>query len=225
MHLVAIYDALGSKGVPNVDSLVGNSSSGNDYPYIITTPIGYDNRPSSGVELYDATFSVLQALKVSRIPLSPCLNTDLKPKKIMHSDPPIYHRDIRGANIVKRTDNIKSWFLIDWSDATCAVPTQAITHLSPTTHSPKVRQDGHGPEVDIWGVGQFLVDNAGTNGIPNVAEVLGLGRKWMNDATITAEMALIEIQVSALSSAIPLHLGLPPSLGQATSFLHLARTQ
>jgi hypothetical protein len=46
----------------------------------------------------------------------------------MHSGPnPVYHRDIREPNIIKRFDG-PGWFLIDWSDASTA-PTRAVTHL------------------------------------------------------------------------------------------------
>jgi hypothetical protein len=77
----------------------------------------------------------------------------------MHSSPdPVYHRDIRGPNIMKRIDG-KGWFLIDWSDAS-VTPTFAATNLKPAEHSPSVHQDNHGAEVDIWGIGKYLEELA-----------------------------------------------------------------
>lgn len=73
----------------------------------------------------------------------------------MHAGPsPVYHRDIRKPNIIKRPDG-DGWFLIDWSDASLG-PTTGVTHMSREEHSPKVREDNHGGEVDVWGVGYYL---------------------------------------------------------------------
>lgn len=72
----------------------------------------------------------------------------------MHEEPPVYHRDIRRENIIKATDSDR-WFLIDFADAS-AVPTKAVDHLSLDGHSPHIRDDGHGAEVDIWGVGHYM---------------------------------------------------------------------
>jgi hypothetical protein len=49
----------------------------------------------------------------------------------------------------------KKWFLMDWEDAAIA-PTKAAPELRPEIHAPQVFQDGHGAEVDIWGVGKLI---------------------------------------------------------------------
>jgi hypothetical protein len=114
----------------------------------------------------------------------------------MHSGPnPVYHRDIRDPNIIKRFDGT-GWFLIDWSDAT-TTPTRAVTHLIPSEHSPRVRQDGHGAEVDMWGVGRYLEDLTSrvTCGIAKPDEVKQMAMRWIADLTTSAEAALDEINV------------------------------
>ena len=114
----------------------------------------------------------------------------------MHADPPVYHRDIREPNIMKRF-NDDAWFLIDWSDASTA-PTRGVTHLKESEHSPRVREDNHGAEVDIWGTGKFmevLADRA-TTCIANPEAVRRMARKWMEDRGTTATSALNEIEVS-----------------------------
>lgn len=70
---------------------------------------------------------------------------------------PIFHRDIRWPNIVRRADNPSKWFLVDWDDATWP-PTSSATHLSRTNHAPSVFQDGHAGEVDVWAIGQLIRD-------------------------------------------------------------------
>lgn len=113
----------------------------------------------------------------------------------MHSPPtPVYHRDIREPNILKRLDG-QGWFLIDWTDAS-ATPTIAATHLTEHEHSPRVRQDNHGGEVDVWGVGSYLLALCNRSRVEKPAELISIARKWMDDPTITAEAALAEINVS-----------------------------
>ena len=117
----------------------------------------------------------------------------------MHSDPdPVYHRDIRQPNIIKRYDG-QGWFLIDWSDAS-TVPTRAVTHLKESEHSIRVRQDGHGAEVDIWGVGKYLEDLASrvTCGIAKPDAVKEMARKWMANDTASAANALNEIKACTM---------------------------
>lgn len=135
-HLVDIYNVLAQKQVPNVDTLVEFNVDVN-HPYVVTEPVGIDQFPESGTELFNAAVCVLEALQV------------------MHAGPsPVYHRDIRKPNIIKRPDG-DGWFLIDWSDASLG-PTTGVTHMSREEHSPKVREDNHGGEVDVWGVGYYL---------------------------------------------------------------------
>ncbi|KAG8819275.1 hypothetical protein FRC18_012138 [Serendipita sp. 400] len=79
-----IYQLLADKQVPNVDKLV-KSGVEDGHAYIITQPIGMDWHPFNGTDLFNVATCVLQTLK------------------IMHSGPnPVYHRDIRQPNILKR---------------------------------------------------------------------------------------------------------------------------
>ncbi|PVF91819.1 hypothetical protein CPB86DRAFT_270995 [Serendipita vermifera] len=97
---------------------------------------------------------------------------------------------------LKRFDG-QGWFLIDWSDAGMA-PTRAVIHLKESEHSPRVRQDGHGAEVDIWGVGRYLEMLASrvTCGIAQPDAVQQMGRRWVSDLTMSAATALDEIKAA-----------------------------
>ena len=116
----------------------------------------------------------------------------------MHDDRapgPVYHRDIQASNIIKRM-NGPGWFLVDWSDATTA-PTRAVTHLTESGHSPRVREDSHGPEVDIWGIGKYMEDLCGYPCLIAKPEaVKEMARRWMDTISTTAAHALNEIEVS-----------------------------
>jgi hypothetical protein len=75
---------------------------------------------------------------------------------MMHKEPdPIFHRDIRWPNVIKRTDDSSKWFLIDWEDAE-SPPTRPATRLDRKSHSPAVHEPNHGPEVDMWAVGTLI---------------------------------------------------------------------
>ncbi|KAG8770069.1 hypothetical protein FRC16_006458 [Serendipita sp. 398] len=175
LHLNAIYGLLKEKKVPNTDELVEIVFNGD--PYIMTKPVGVDCPPHTGAELFQAAISVLQALKV------------------MHAGPePVYHRDIRRPNILKRQDQ-KGWFLIDWSDAS-TTPTKASMMLQKESHSPRVFKDNHGGEVDIWGVGLYLCDSLSCCNPPRPKEIVGMAKRWMTDDTVTAAVALEELERS-----------------------------
>jgi len=75
---------------------------------------------------------------------------------------------------MRRLDNPQKWFIIDWDDA-ATPPTTAPTHFSRRTHSPGVFTDGHGAEVDMWSVGELILQ-CGALGIS--LELKNLG-KWM----------------------------------------------
>jgi len=112
----------------------------------------------------------------------------------MHMSPdPVYHRDIREPNIIKRFDG-QGWFLIDWSDASTA-PTCGVTHLKKSEHSPLVRQDNHGAEVDIWGIAKYMEELASRARIANPKAVQEMAGRWMADLTTSAASALDEIKV------------------------------
>jgi hypothetical protein len=117
----------------------------------------------------------------------------------MHSSPdPVYHRDIREPNIIKRFDG-QGWFLIDWSDASTA-PTRAATHLKESEHSVQVRQDNHGAEVDIWGIGKYMENLASrvTCRIAKPEAIQQMARRWMADLTMSAAVALDDITASII---------------------------
>ena len=114
----------------------------------------------------------------------------------MHADPPVYHRDIRAPNIVRKSNGTE-WFLIDWSDASIP-PTKAVSDLKPYEHSPRVFEDNHGPEVDIWGVAEYMetIADCVRCGIAQTQPVKQMAQRWMDDPTTTAMSALKEIEVS-----------------------------
>ena len=108
---------------------------------------------------------------------------------------PVYHRDIRAPNIIRRS-NGQRWFLIDWSNASTA-PTRAVEHFTESGHSPRVRQDNHGPEVDIWGIGKYMEDLCGyPRLIADPEAVEQMARRWIENISTTAACALDEVQVS-----------------------------
>lgn len=68
---------------------------------------------------------------------------------------PLYHRDIRWPNVLRKIDDESKWFLIDFEDA-ATPPTAARISFTKEEHSPAIFQDDHGSEVDIWGVGYLI---------------------------------------------------------------------
>ena len=108
-------------------------------------------------------------------------------------NPSLFHRDIRWANVLfsppQRTTS-SSWFLIDFDDAATA-PTRAAMHLDIRSHHPNIFRDGHGAEVDIWGVGKLILDS----GVTLSDELASLGRDMVK-AQMSAEDALTSLQRS-----------------------------
>ena len=101
----------------------------------------------------------------------------------------MFHRDIRWPNIMQSREDSSKWFLIDWEHASFA-PTKAARHMSRVGHSPKVHEDNHGADVDIWGVGRLMV----TAQLRNVTPALkDLGRRMMCGHVLNAEQGLKEI--------------------------------
>jgi len=91
---------------------------------------------------------------------------------------------------MQKVDDPTKWFLIDWEDATVA-PTKAAKTLRSDTHAPQVFKDGHGAEVDIWGVGQLIM-TAPISGLPQ--SLLDLGNMMVNGEIVTAERGLKELK-------------------------------
>jgi hypothetical protein len=76
----------------------------------------------------------------------------------MHANPKLlFHCDIHWPNVIWDASLHTKWFLIDWDDASIT-PTQLAVHLDWNTHPPKVFENNHGTEVDIWGAGKLIVD-------------------------------------------------------------------
>ena len=115
--------------------------------------------------------------------------------QVAHSEPnPVYHRDIRPQNIVKKS-NEDDWFLIDWTDAeTPGMRSPHNVQFDPTNHDPRVCDPGHGGEVDIWGVGYCLIRLAASRRVTCPDEVREIGRNWQG-STPTAVEALAQIKV------------------------------
>jgi len=109
----------------------------------------------------------------------------------MHEGPrPIFHRDIRWPNIVKRADDPTKWFLIDWDEA-ASPPTIAATHLDQCCHAPAVFLDDHGPEVDVWAVGMLLMESYRSLTIPSEFRVVGA---ILQSEKLTASEALERVK-------------------------------
>lgn len=107
-------------------------------------------------------------------------------KQGLHQHPTIIHQDIRWPNVIRALDNDQHWFLIDWDDAAFP-PAKAQVHFIRTNHSPRIFEDGHGPEVDIWGVGELIISSFA---VDVSQELLNIGRQMKDDQTLSATQAL-----------------------------------
>ena len=115
----------------------------------------------------------------------------------MHRAPPLFHRDIRWSNIIRSLHDPREWFLIDWEDAS-TLPTKAPLHFAREGHSPHVFSDGHGDEVDIWGVGQLIVES-GVVGVSSEWKLLG---EWMKGITYPSAQEALQKLESYQSSQV-----------------------
>ena len=188
--LVNTYELLRTKGVPNTDRLECSSEK-----KMILSPRGIDYIPKTEQELLDAVVCVLEALEVSILNL-PGEETNRKrdPRQVLHQEPVLFHRDIRWHNVIRRLDQPRKWFLIDWEYASKA-PTKAAD-LSKNEHSPRSLSDGHGSEVDLWGVG-FLVLESGVACLST--ELRSLGEWMQSEHPPSAKEALQKILIYQLS--------------------------
>ena len=84
----------------------------------------------------------------------------------------------------------RGWFLIDWEDA-AVPPTTTPKHFSRNGHSPKIFSNGHGAEVDIWGVGELIVD---CGALDISAELRNLGQQMQASTGFSAQYALENIK-------------------------------
>ncbi|KAF9530554.1 hypothetical protein CPB83DRAFT_892527 [Crepidotus variabilis] len=105
----------------------------------------------------------------SRRQLKDCIVCVLQALIVAHRIP-IYHRDIRQSN-----------------ELASGKETSALPYFASATHSPDMFHDGHGPEVDIWGVGHLI--KQATCILPQ--EIEDLGSQICRDSHIlTAEKTL-----------------------------------
>ncbi|KAF8330078.1 uncharacterized protein EI90DRAFT_3061505 [Cantharellus anzutake] len=170
--LESIYNKLKAKGVPNIDTLTRIEMSHPEHGcFVELAPRGDPSGPKSAEDVKNAVICVLEVLQVS------------------HTEPQVFHRDIRWPNVMRSLTNSKQWFLIDWEDAAIP-PTKAAPNLDSGTHAPQVFEDGHGAEVDLWSVG-ILITRAGVSGLPE--NLRSLGRKMVEGSVLSAEQALGEI--------------------------------
>ncbi|KIL57061.1 hypothetical protein M378DRAFT_422151 [Amanita muscaria Koide BX008] len=174
-HLRKVYYLLQDKRVPNVDRLVRHFDT-----TVILSPRGISAPPTNEQELLAALICILEALE------------------ILHSEPQIFHRDIRWPNVIRQVDDPQRWIIIDWEDA-AVPPTKAVSrlHFKRSTHSPRVFEDGDGAEVDMWSVGELIVK---CGALDVSSELVELGR-WMQDAGPSASEALGEIKKYKLCRA------------------------
>ncbi|THU96248.1 hypothetical protein K435DRAFT_839132 [Dendrothele bispora CBS 962.96] len=163
-RLKNIYHWLTEMRVPNTDSVHCISDE-----TIVLQPRGHRELPKTEKELVEAVRCVLQVLKA------------------IH--PVLLHRDICWPNVIRSKDDRSKWFLVDWEDAAKA-PTKAIPRFVFGSHSPRVLQDGHGGEVDIWGVGH-LITESGVISLSSELRRIGL---WMKEQSPSVEEAWVKLE-------------------------------
>ena len=100
-------------------------------------------------------------------------------KQVLHSIP-LFHRDIRWANIVQSREDSSKWILIDWEDS-AAPPTTGDSRFNLIDHPPRIHEDNHGPEVDIWAIGHLILTYRGVDLSP---EFRVLGRQICKEAHV-----------------------------------------
>ena len=147
-HLEVIYALIDVHSVPNTDKLIVAKGE-----TVCLSPRGIASCPRLENELRECLICVLEALVV-RIDIFLFSRQFTHLVQVAHQIP-LYHRDIRWDNIIRRTEDQSKRFLIDWEDAAMP-PTLAQPSFAKDTHSPDIFRDGHGPEVDIWAIGYLI---------------------------------------------------------------------
>jgi hypothetical protein len=132
-RLCRVYNLLKKKEVPHTDWLVHHKEPAT----AVLAPRGIARLPQTEDELISALICVLECLQ------------------FLHKEPALFHRDIRWPNVINDLDNKDQWFIIDWDNAGYP-PTKAASHFNRKGHSPNIFADGHGADVDIWGVGELI---------------------------------------------------------------------
>ncbi|THU97186.1 hypothetical protein K435DRAFT_857810 [Dendrothele bispora CBS 962.96] len=169
-HLCNIYALLKEMCVPHVDSLFRSYGT-----TLVLSPRGIPDEPKTEGELLEALICVLEALEV-----------------LHGAVQPVFHRDIRWANVMRRLDDPEKWFVVDWEDA-ATPPTTAQPHFNSATHSSRIFVDGHGAEVDIWGVGGLII-HCSLTALDVTPELRDLGRWMQNSTAPSAQEALRKIK-------------------------------
>ncbi|KAI9463172.1 hypothetical protein HD554DRAFT_2125292 [Boletus coccyginus] len=97
---------------------------------------------------------------------------------------------------MRRLEDRLKWFIIEWEKSVLA-PGAAELHFEQSTHSPRMFVDGHGTEVDIWGVGGLIIDYRALD-ISSQLKVLG---RWVQGSSAPSALDKIKqyIYISSLS--------------------------
>ncbi|KAF8512677.1 hypothetical protein BU17DRAFT_53952, partial [Hysterangium stoloniferum] len=164
-HLENIYASLRHRNVPNTDYIIlikGKS--------LYLAPRGIPVPPKIQVDLRKCVVCVLEALVV------------------LH-EIPIFHRDIRWDNIIQNAQNPCNWILIDWEDA-ATPPTKGQPRFNMSDHSPRILEDDHGAEVDIWGVGHLITSSAAAD---LSSEFKALGKRVCQEAHILTAQEVLKL--------------------------------
>jgi thiamine kinase-like enzyme len=102
---------------------------------------------------------------------------------------PIFHRDIQWPNIIQNADNPHNWILIDWEYAAIP-PTEGQPRFNMSDHSPRILEDNHGAEVDIWGVGHLIISSTAAD---LSSDLEALGKRVCNEAHILTAREVLEL--------------------------------
>ncbi|KAF8513566.1 hypothetical protein BU17DRAFT_95257 [Hysterangium stoloniferum] len=88
---------------------------------------------------------------------------------------------------LRNAENPCKWILIDWEDA-ATPPTKAQPRFNTLDHSPRILEDNHGAEVDIWGVGHLITSSTASD---ISSEFKALGKLMCEEAhKLTAQIVL-----------------------------------
>ncbi|KAF8878908.1 hypothetical protein CPB84DRAFT_1793794 [Gymnopilus junonius] len=147
------YNILARWSVPHTDRVIYAQGT-----TVHLSPRGLASSPETEAELRQCLLCVLESLVIAH-------------------GIPLYHRDIRWQNIIRRID-----------DSSQCPPTKAQPTFSSSNHSPDIFRDGHGTEVDIWSIGH-LIRTSTAAGIPIEFRVLGQ-RICEEASTLTASRVL-----------------------------------
>ena len=88
------------------------------------------------------------------------------------------------------------WFIIDWNDATGESTLAADPYqFNRETHAPSVFKDGHGAEVDVWGVGHLILSCEAVN-ISEELRKLGERMMMQGDSLESGDLEKMNTQIA-----------------------------